>query len=92
MEALQVRKDGSHLDFEQVTIGSLIFVERDHIKHTWYSTDLHFKVGDIWLVAATLSRPRFAILRNLQRGESGRARVDELLELDDQDIITIGPA
>lgn len=94
------RPDGRYLDFEEVTEGSLIIVERDH-EHNKYnfgacyptSTYPHisFAKGDFWIVEGLANRPRVAIIRNLQRNVRSGIRVDELLKLDDQHVITVGP-
>lgn len=93
------RKDGKYLDFEEVTEGSVIIVAEDHVHNAqmWYNTDkpnypeVDFKQGDLWVIEALANRPRVAVIRNLQRGTRTGIRVDDLLELDDRDILTIGP-
>jgi hypothetical protein len=92
MEALQMRDDGCHLDFEQITVGSVIMVEKDYEQTVWTSAPIVLKAGDIWVILTLASRPRCATLRNLQRQVTMNLRVDELLELDDRNIVTIGPA
>lgn len=89
------RKDGRYLDFEEVTEGSVIIVDRAH-HHNAYDFKqnypyIKFEAGDIWVIENLANRPRVAIIRNLQRNETTGIRVDALLDLDDQDILTIGP-
>lgn len=96
MTARLERKDGRYLDFEEVTEGSVILVQKDHDHGDLYSLGrdypyVQFKAGDIWIVEALANRPRVAVIRNLQRKERTGIRVDALLELDDRDILTIGP-
>lgn len=95
-----IRKDGRYLDFEEVTEGSVILVDKDHEHNKygiWTETKTNsypyvkFEKGDIWIVEALANRPRVAVIRNLQRGTRTGIRVDELLQLDDKDILTIGP-
>ncbi len=84
------------MDFEEVTAGSVIFVDKEH-EHNKYDfssspmPNIHFVPGDIWVVESLANRPRVAVIRNLQRGERSGIRVDALLELDDKDVLTIGP-
>lgn len=90
-----MRKDGSYLDFEHVTLGSLVFVEENHFKYVgrtgnWESYEL--KAGEIWMVVLLLGRPRLAVLKNMRNAETVRLRVNDLLELDDKDVVTVGPA
>ncbi len=89
---MPLRKDGSYIDFEQVTLGSLVFVEEDHRKDSWFSSECDLKAGEIWMIVTLIDRPRVAILRNLQHGRTTKIRVDDLIELDDKDIVTLGPA
>lgn len=86
------RKDGRYMDFEEVTVGSVILVdkEHEHNKNFW-SPGVMFMPGDIWIIESLANRPREAVIRNLQRNEHADIRVDVLLELDDKDIVTIGP-
>lgn len=89
------RNDCRNIDFEDVVEGTLIFADHDH-DHNKYDFQgtypyVRFERGDIWVVESTANRPRVAIIRNLQRGTRSGIRVDALLELDDRDIVTIGP-
>jgi hypothetical protein len=89
------RKDGRYLDFEDVVDGAIILVNayHEHNKYDFQNKYPHvlFESGDIWVVESTANRPKVAIIRNLQRGTRSGIRVDALLELDDRDIVTIGP-
>lgn len=92
------RTDGRYLEFEEVTEGSVILVDRDHEHNKYGFLELKnnypfvsFLKGDIWVVEALANRPRVAIIRNLQRNVQAGIRIDALLELDDKDILTIGP-
>ena len=96
MTARLVRKDGRYLDFDEVTEGSVIVVQKDHEHGDLYSVKrdypyVQFKAGDIWVVEALANRPRVAVIRNLQRSERSGIRVDALLDLDDRDVLTVGP-
>ena len=91
------REDGRYLDFEEVTEGSIILVDKDHEHNKWMFTSvsgypyINFAQGDIWVVESLANRPRVAVIRNLQRNIQSGIRVDELLELDDKGIVTVGP-
>ena len=89
------RKDGRYLDFKGIVEGAVILVNVDH-EHNKYDFQnrypyVKFDNGDIWIVESTANRPRVAIVRNLQCGTRSGIRVNALLELDDRDIVTIGP-
>ncbi len=92
------REDGQYLDFEQVTEGSIILVNKLHEHNRWgaYAGTnkypyIKLEKNDIWIIEALANRPRVAVIRNLQRNVESGIRVDVLLELDDAGIITIGP-
>ncbi len=92
------REDGRYLDFEQVTEGSIILVNKmhEHNKIMLFGDlgkypYIKLEKDDIWIVEALANRPRVAVIRNLQRNVQSGIRVDMLLELDDAGIVTIGP-
>lgn len=89
------RKDGHYVDFEDVVEGAIILVNvaYEHNKYDFQNKYpyIKFESGDIWVVESTANRPKVAIVRNLQRGTRSGIRVDVLLELDDKDMVTIGP-
>ena len=82
-----------YLDFDDVTVGSVVFVEKNQIlnKYSWKEPRVDLIAGDIFLVTFISGRPRRATLRNLQRGYVVDVRVDELLALNDDYFVTIGP-
>lgn len=92
-----VRADERYLDFEDITEGSIILVQKNHQHGSLFDFNkptypsVTFEQGDIWVIESLANRPRVAVIRNLQRGSRTGIRVDALLELDDKDIVTVGP-
>ncbi len=96
MTARLERADGRYLDFEEVTEGSVIVVNRRHDHGNLYDLNpkypyIMFESGDIWVVEALANRPRVAVVRNLRTHQRSGIRVDDLLGLDDRDVLTVGP-
>ena len=87
------REDDRYLDFEDVTNGSIVLIDKTRELTNYVSgySRVRFVEGDIWIVVELTGRPRVATLRNLQRHTHANIRVDELLSLDDKGVVTIGP-
>lgn len=82
-------------DFNDVKLGTVVMMEKRPMGRYWYGENNALIIGsdegDLVCVVELVGRPRVAHIRHLRTNKQFHVRVDELLELHDNELLTILP-